>query len=69
MEYVIYDECYFCLPSAERSGKKFCPAIVMRADVEKGGDPSFIDHTILVEAAKAREATSEDCERFMVKVE
>lgn len=68
VDYIVYEERYFCLPIGEWRGRVFFPAVVMRADIEKGGDPTIIDRDILVEAKKAREATSEDCERFKIKV-
>ena len=69
MDYIVYEERYFCFPVGEWRGRVFFPAVVMAVDVDKGGDPTLIDRDILVEAAKAREATKEDCERFKIKVD
>ena len=67
-EYIVYEERYFCFPVGEWRGRLFFPAVVMRANVEIGGDPTLIDQTILVELKKTREANESDCETFKIKV-
>ena len=46
--------------------KSFCSMIVMRADCLRGGDPTTMDRSVLVNIAKARIATKEDFEHFKV---
>ena len=69
MEYIVYEERYFCFPVGEWRGRVFFPAVVMRANVENGGDPTLTDQTILIELKKAREANESDCETFKINVD
>ena len=46
---------------------RFARMVVMRVDVENGGDSTLIDREVL--ASNYREATKEDEERFSIKLE
>lgn len=66
MEHIVYCERYFCYPIGEWRNKNFFSAVVMMADVEKGGDPNLIDRTICADIGNVRIAEEADYERFKI---
>ena len=71
MKYYVYEERYLCYPirEVEVFGKQFMSAVVMRADVMKGGDPNLIDREILMDTRKLREASKSDFEKYKVRID
>lgn len=65
MKHIVHKEQLFGYPIGSTQ-KQTLRMVVMRVDVNKGGDPTLIDRTISVSKFDIREAGPKDYERFGV---
>lgn len=66
--YLVHNENTLGYTDMYEEGKPFCIMIVIAVDYTRGGEPTTIDRTVLVNTANARIATKEDFEHFKVIV-
>ena len=65
MQYCIHNENTFGYPLSSTDAP-FFEMVVMRVNVEHGGDPTLIDRTVLVNRENARPAFEEDYDKFRI---
>ena len=66
MQHVVANDCLFGYPIGKVGGPRL-RIVVMRADIEKGGDPNLIDRVTIVDSDKVKIADLADYERFKIR--